>query len=210
MSLVLLYLSDNESEFLGFNRPGAIHIAPWMSKMIFSIKLDLLSKKIIDELPKGSVFGSGKQEKVKRFVQFFIFCYVPWWLTAPVLAAAPSNDILLINSLIHYRKIDKLCADAAMKAFSRHMWYLTEELVPLGLFCGNVSVEVKEKMVKRLRSLDQMVCSKRFGSGFGKPVFSKIPEDTVGDSDLSLFIGEDSWSFFKVMRMDYGFLDKTV
>ena len=27
VSLVLLYLSDNESEFVGFNRPGAIHRA---------------------------------------------------------------------------------------------------------------------------------------------------------------------------------------
>ncbi|CAL4178542.1 unnamed protein product [Meganyctiphanes norvegica] len=127
----------------------------------------------IDELPKGSVFCSGQQEKIKQFVQFFKFCYVPWWLTAPVSAAAPSNDILLINSLIHYRNLDRLCADATMKAFSRHMWYLTEELVPLVLFCGNVRVEAKEEMVKRLRSLDQMVCSKRFGSGFGKPVFSQ-------------------------------------
>ena len=102
--------------------------------MIYCIKLDLLSEKIVDELPRGKVFASGQHKKIKRFVQFFIFCYVSWWLTAPVPASAPSNDLMLINNLIQYRKIDEVCANAALRAFSRHLWYLTEELVVLGLF----------------------------------------------------------------------------
>ena len=62
-----------------------------------------------------------------------------WWFTAPVPASAPSNDLILINKLIQYRQIDKDLADAALLAFSRHLWFLTEELVVLGLFCKDVN-----------------------------------------------------------------------
>ena len=102
--------------FKHFNCPGALHRARWMSKLLYSIKMDLVSKKIKQELPKGAVFGSGQQQKVKRFVKFFVFNYVSWWLTAPLPAAAPLNDLLLINNLIQYRKVDKPCGDAAVKA----------------------------------------------------------------------------------------------
>ncbi|CAL4156319.1 unnamed protein product [Meganyctiphanes norvegica] len=98
-----------------------------MSKMIFSIKLDWLSNNII-EASNYTVYGSGQQEKIIRFVWLFIFCYVPWWLTAPISASAPSNDLLLIKILINYRKKDKLCEDAAMKAFFGYQWYLTLKL----------------------------------------------------------------------------------
>ena len=100
----------------------------------------------------------------------------------------------MINNLIQYREEDEQCANAALDAFSRHLWYLTEELVVLGLFCRNVKVETKEKIAKKLLSLDYKVCSKRTGSDFGKPILPKIPEKSVDILDLSLFVGEDSWS----------------
>ena len=139
INLVLLYLSDdNEHHIKCFIRPGALHRARWMSKMIYCVKLDLLGTKIDEELPKGAVFGSGQLQKVKKFVKFVVFCYIPWWLTCPVAAAAPSNDLILFNNLINYQETDKLSANIAFKAFSNHLWYLTEELVPLALFCDSV------------------------------------------------------------------------
>ena len=133
-----------------------------------------------------------------------------WWLTAPVPASAPSNDLILINKLIQYRQIDKDCADAALLAFSRHLWFLTEELVVLGLFCKGVNDATKEKMADKLFSLEHKVCSKRKGSGFGKPVFPKIPDKAIENLDLSLFIGEDSWTIFSLMKLDHGFLIKPI
>ena len=99
VNLVLLYLTgDNGNEHgSNFNRPGALHRARWMSKMIYCLKIDLLSDKIVEKLPKGNVFGSGQQQKIQRFVQFFIFCYVSWWLTAPIPASAPLNDLMLLK-----------------------------------------------------------------------------------------------------------------
>merc|ERR1712240_679492 len=148
------------------NRPGALHRARWMSKMIYCLKIDLLSNKIIEELPKGTVYASGQQQKIKSFVHFFIFCYASWWLTSPIPASAPLNDLMLINNLIKYREQDEKCANAALHAFSRHLWYLTEELVVLCLFDTNVKDETKDKIDMKLLSLDHKVCNKRKGSGF--------------------------------------------
>ena len=64
---------------------------------------DLLSNKISKELPKGTVFGSQQLQKIRRFVQFFVFCYVPWWTTAPVSSTAPKNDVIMIESLLSYK-----------------------------------------------------------------------------------------------------------
>ena len=60
MNLVLLYLTgDNDNEHgSNFNRSGALQRARWMSKMIYCLKIDLLSDKIVEKLPKGNVFGS--------------------------------------------------------------------------------------------------------------------------------------------------------
>ena len=41
-------------------KPGALHKARWMSKRLYSIKMDLLNQIIVDELPKGAVFESGQ------------------------------------------------------------------------------------------------------------------------------------------------------
>ena len=62
----------------------------------------------------------------------------------------------------------------------------------------------------KLLSLDHKVWTKRKGSGFGKPILPKIPEKSVDSLDLSLFVGEDSWSIFSIMKLNYGFLSKPV
>ena len=43
-----------------------------------------------------------------------------------------------------------------------------------------------------------------------KPILPKIPEKSLDSLDLSLFVGEDSWSIFSVMKLNYGFLSKPV
>ena len=123
VNLVLLYLTgDNDNEHgSNFNRPGALHRARWMSKMIYCLKIDLLSDKIVENCQRVMFLVPGSNKKIQRFVQFFIFCYVSWWLTAPILASTPLNNLMLINNLIQYREEDEQCANAALDAFSRHL-----------------------------------------------------------------------------------------
>ena len=46
-------------------------------------------------------------------------------------AAAPANDIILINTLLKFKKVDDVVASAALNAVKGHLWYLTQELLPL-------------------------------------------------------------------------------
>ena len=145
--LVLLYLQDDEGNaeaFKTFCRPGALYKAISMSKLLYSVKMELLRDHIITKLPKGSVFGAGQAHKIERFVKFVVFCYVAWWLTAPVPANAPVNDLALLKVLYKYIDVDEICGTAAFKAFMRHLWYLAEENVLLALFCSIVSEGEKE------------------------------------------------------------------
>ena len=134
VQLTLLYFKVKDSDFERFELPSAIHKARWMAKMLLGTLIDIRNKSIVQNLAKGAVFGGGQQKKMKHFVKFVMVCYVPWWITAPLPADAPQNDLLLVNNLIDYRKIDKPCADAALKALSLRMWYLSEKLAPLSFF----------------------------------------------------------------------------
>ena len=209
VTLVLLYLDGGEG-FSDFDRPGALHKARWMAKLLYSIKMVLLDSKIKHELPKGSVFAAHQSKKLKRFVQFAVFCYFPWWATAPVTSSAPYNDVLLLKGLEKYKQIDQVCANAAIKAFSNHLWYLTEELVVLGLFSSCVSDLMKARMAEKMISNEKKICSKRMGpSKYGKPCFPKLPAPEA-DFDLSDFMGEDSWSFFHILKLKSSFISLPV
>ena len=73
-------------------------------------------------------------EKLWRFVQFLCIIYVPAWMTAPLAADAPQNDLLLMQTLQQYERLDGAVARACLKTLSRYLWYLCEETVPLALF----------------------------------------------------------------------------
>ena len=209
VELTLLYLSG-DGNYTTFNRPGALHKARWMAKILYSLKMVLLSDKIEDELPKGSVFASGQLQKIQTFVKFCVFVYVPWWLTSPNSAAAPYNDLMLIKGLSDYSVVDRKCTDAARKAFSNHMWYLTQELVPLSLFSSEIEKRIKEEIATKLLSYEKKPFSERFGSGLGKPKFPEMPKQPVEVLDLSLYVGPSSWSFFQALDCSHDFLNKPV
>ena len=48
----------------------------------------------------------------------------------------------------------------------------------------------------------------RFGSGFGKPKFPKLNDDF--SRDLDFYEGNDSWMFFKILKLDSSFLPQPI
>ena len=74
-------------------------------------------------------------------------------MTCPVASAAPQNDMVLWNTCKQFAKTDKVCSAGAIKALSRHLWYLTEELVLLSLFSQHqhVSDSEKDQIVAKLK-----------------------------------------------------------
>lgn len=211
VDLVELYLSD-EPQAVQIRRPGAIHKARFMGKLLYAIKMDLLSNKIIREFPAGTVFGKNKNcqdQKIERFVKFAIFCYVSWWFTSPVPAYAPTNDLAFLQNLEHYRQFDEPLVQAALAKFARHTWYLSQELVPLSLFALGLAAEEKQKMADKLLSTSREAVSTRTGAGFGRPRLPPIPS-SIAEADLTTFVGPDSWRFFDMTKIRSSFLTKPV
>ena len=98
--LTLVYLKKVPNEFKKFQKPGAHNHTRWMSKLLYSLKMVLLSSQI-QELPEGTIFDDSPSRtqlvKLTSFVQFVVFCYVPWWITASHASSAPTNDLHLLE-----------------------------------------------------------------------------------------------------------------
>ena len=146
VNLALIYTKIQSS--LGFTpqRPGAVSRARWMSKVIYSLKIVLLSH----QNSVKSIFDTTCLNKLKCFVDFCINCYIPYWINCTVASAAPGNDLDLIKTLQSYKSTDEKCANSALSAINRHLWYLVEELVPLSLFDDGTSRSVKAKVAEAL------------------------------------------------------------
>jgi len=94
-----------------------------MSKLLYSLKMVLLGKQI-NELPvfnSSSIFSGQQLAKLQKFTNFVVFCYLPWWLTAPLPTTAPINDLHLINTLLEYKTIEPEIAAVALKAVKGHL-----------------------------------------------------------------------------------------
>ena len=211
VKLTLLYLNGDVESFSGLIKPGALHKARWMAKILYSIKIVLLQRQIAT-LPRGTITTPAQLKKIARFVQFIVFCYVPWWLTAPSAADAPANDVRLINTLLTFKTVDDVVATAALRAVKLHLWYLTPELLPLCLFSSAVDDHLKAKIVEEmLKHPKKASMTNRDGTDFGKPNFPDcIQRNSDGEASLPDFVGEDCWGFFRIMKMDPSFLDSPV
>ena len=187
-----LYLSDDDAH-INFMRPGAIHQARWMAKVIYAIKLVLLEQQITD-LPRGTVTAAHQVGKLRDFVDFMTHVYCAWWLTSSSVTRAAWNDLALIKTLLKYTCVNKPIAESALRAFERHHWYVTAELVPLGLFDDDVVPDVErhalaQQMLAVKPDVPRTQPFDRIGTGFGKPTFPTVDASTR----LADLVSGDSW-----------------
>ena len=89
------------------------------------------------------------------------------------------------------------------------MWYLTEKPVPLCIFSNYVKDSTKLAMAKKLLNFEKNECYyNRFGSGCGKPKFPKLNDNF--SKDLDSYVGNDSWMFFKILKLNSSFLQQPI
>jgi hypothetical protein len=207
--LCLLFLDREGREFC-FRRPGAVHKARWMAKILYSIKMVLLEEQL-HLLPVGLVITRSQQPKLREFVTFVCWIYCRWWLTSTSVVDAPWHDLQLFQNLLKYEKINSIISSSALKAVKRHLWYLCSEMLPLALFSDLVPDSERKYLAEQLllvQPADAMaIPTQRFGTGFGKP---KFPADIISTTRLGDLVTCDSWLFFKLLDMDVGFLQHDV
>ena len=207
VDLCTVFLDGEVAEHqITFKRPGALHKARWMAKLLYSIKLCLFEKQIAD-LPAGTITTEKQVPKIREFVTFVTLVYSSWWMTCTSVTDAPWNDLQLISKLKQYEAVNAEISRSALKAFKRHLWYLTEEMVPLALFSSVVPHDHRRALADRLLEVqpDFPVTNPqgRFGTGLGKPRF---PDDLTEKTTLADFVGPDSWYLFHHLKLDWAFL----
>ena len=79
---------------------------------------------------------------LKRFIDLIVFCCTSGWLTSPLPASAPWNDLLLVNSIIENTKND---------SFRR--WSSTQELAKPWL---DLRMRCSAELEKAIRQVDKM------------------------------------------------------
>lgn len=90
-----------------------------MSRAIYSLKLVMFA----DQL----TLTPEETKSLTSFCIFVIFVYVKYWYTLKSAITAPENDLKFLRDLMQYNEIDKPISDIAVKKFSGHLWYLSEE-----------------------------------------------------------------------------------
>jgi hypothetical protein len=203
--LALVFLNATQEE-VNFHRPGALHKARWMAKVIYSLKI-AMSENSIDQLPPGTITTRPQVVKIREFVTFVTHIYLQWWLCCKESVDAPWNDIQLFKQLIQYEVVNRDISKSSIQAFQRHLWYLTAEMVPLALFSSKVPVAERQALAESLLKI-QPDCpvqnpSNRFGSGWGKPQFPTTINLSTRLCDL---VDHDSWFTMFLLQIDSSFL----
>lgn len=210
--LCLLYL-DGSQRHQNLRRPGAMHKARWMSKLLYSIKIVLLKHQVNSfQANSGkSIITKQQNEKLREFVTFVCLVYSTWWNACSKAADAPWIDLCLYNNLLRYKLIHSIIATSAITALKRHLWYLTAEMVPLALFSSLVPSDELRLLANKLLAVkpenNSALPRDRFGTGFGKPKFHKNITDSTTLADL---VTSDSWLVFSLLDLDSEFLTEDV
>ncbi|KAG0714028.1 hypothetical protein GWK47_014936 [Chionoecetes opilio] len=139
LRLCLLFLGGNERQ-IRFRAPGAYHQARWMAKAIYAVKMTLFADQL--ELPARI------QRGLRQVALFVSLLYIKHWHEALIPEYAPKNDLELLQALNEYP--DKEVGAEGTRALSRHLWYLSEDLIALAFFDDRVEDVEKKRMLENL------------------------------------------------------------
>ncbi|XP_076029185.1 uncharacterized protein LOC143018031 [Oratosquilla oratoria] len=109
VELCLLFVTKG-SEPVKFTmvRPGTLHKARWKAKLLYTLKIVLLSFMTQEEFPRAEIATETQIIKLKNFAVFTFAVYAPWWLVCPVPASAPLNDLHLVEILAEFAPHDAI------------------------------------------------------------------------------------------------------
>lgn len=142
IELCIMFLGVGAEKKFKIHPPGAMHQARWMARAIYSLKMFLF---------RSQLALSVEEESALRDISLFIATvYVIPWLRCSGAVKAPKQDLCFLKSLKSYERIDETISRAALKKFTQHLWYLSEELSVLSLFDEDVDAQVKLKIVSNL------------------------------------------------------------
>ncbi|KAG0725576.1 hypothetical protein GWK47_038397 [Chionoecetes opilio] len=124
-----------------FRAPGAYHMARWMAKAIYAVKIMLFHDHM--EMSRRELAG------IRRVAFFVTMVYAKYWNEAMIPSYAAMNNLDFITDV--KRICDDGVASVAERAMRRHLWYLSENLIGLAIFDDRISPEQKAEMVEGMK-----------------------------------------------------------
>ncbi|KAG0730173.1 hypothetical protein GWK47_028826 [Chionoecetes opilio] len=172
LRLCLLFLGGSEGQ-IRFRAPGAYHQARWMVKMtLFADQLELPAR---------------IQRGLRQVALFVSLLYIKHWHEALIPEYAPKNDLELLQTLNEYP--DKEVGAEGTRALSRHLWYLSDDLIALGFFDDRVEDGEKKRMLENLVRPASKALKRLEGKGL------KVTNTTT----LSGFVASSSKRLFELL-----------
>ena len=191
LELAIITLGSVPSRGIRFMRPGALHRARWMAKVIYILKIYLFRSQL--------TLTTREKKGVRRFVNFALIMYIPACFGAPVAAAAPQNDLKLLKKMQEYAEdADEGVGQAALTIFKRHLWYLSPHLVALAIFDDSPTFETKSSMIAAMKTVKgpENPCKKLNAE------FEDFKTKTLAD-----FCSSSSFSLCNQLGIKYDFLE---
>lgn len=142
LELILIFLGETPTRGIHFRQPGAYHLARWMAKAIYCLKIYLFRQQFN--------LTQKEEKSLRRICCFIIKCYTKAWFSAPNAIEAPLNDINFLKKLVAYKIDDQLVAETAINKFINHLWYLSEECVSLSIFDERISDEGRKSLAQKI------------------------------------------------------------
>ena len=174
-----------------FCTPGAYHRARWMAKGIYCMKIFGFRHQFH--------LSSREINSLRRICLFVCTIYATFWFDAPMAPAAPINDLHMLQLVEQFASVDNKVASVAEKKMRLHLWYLSEDLAGLSLFCNDTSVHDKTTIAKILQQEPHT---------FDEPVRRLPPNQTESfqDKTISNFVTPRSINLFNALSLPREFL----
>lgn len=149
LELVIIFLGGVPPRGIAFRQPGPYHLARWMSKAIYSLKLFIFKDQF--------KLSSKKENALKDICCFIVKCYVQAWFSSTNAIEAPLNDILFLKTLEAYKSYNKRIANVALKKIINHLWYLNPECITFSIFDDRVDNHTKRKMTEKIVRINNLI-----------------------------------------------------
>ena len=86
---------------------------------------------------------------LRRICLFVTTIYATFWFAAPLSTAAPTNNLCMFQ-LHQFASVDSKVAAVVEKKMRLHLWYLSEDLAVLSLFCDDISAHDRTAIANKL------------------------------------------------------------
>ena len=131
-------------------QPGAVSHARFMSKAIYIMKILMTHH----QLPLN-VLSEEEKYQIEYISNFFFFIYAQYFLQVMVSSVAPRLDLAFWENVHHFSSIDNVLVESVFSSIYRHLWYLSEELVPLALCDSGTMHKEKTEIIKKMLSFER-------------------------------------------------------